>query len=283
MEYPWYDAIWLGVYARARSIVANQRPERLAEFEAAFEPLQAPESFSTRRLQGLISRAQLNELSEMIRNIARETVEPHEFLSFGREVVHDHPALSDFQDNLIPLVSELADEPLIAGYNFISLYHNLGICEPHLDAPTSKWTLDICVDQSAPWPIHVSDPVPWPLDVSFGEDWQSEIVDQHRDHITEYVMNPGDALFFAGSNQWHYRDRIPRTTNNNFCHLIFLHYVPVDCEHLLEPARWPDYFNLPELEALADLFDEYQHSQKDLRGVSMLSLLDAMKKTGKQP
>lgn len=278
MQYPWYDAIWLWVYTEARSLVAKQRPERLADFEAAFEPLQAPVDFSTRALPGLISPTQLNAFRELVSGIARETLESHEFLSFGREVVHDHPALSSFQDEQTAYVSELAGEVLTPCYNFISLYNNLGICEPHLDAPTSKWTLDICVEQSEPWPIYVSDPEPWPVGVSFGKNWQDQIITQHQDSFTSHVMQPGDALFFAGGNQWHYRKRIPKAHQQSFCHLIFLHYVPANCEHLLDPAQWPVHFDIPELGELSGLVEAYKNSGGDSPGVDILTLLDAKKK-----
>ena len=32
-------------------------------------------------------------------------------------------------------------------YNFLSLYTQLDICEPHMDAPKAKWTLNVCIEQ----------------------------------------------------------------------------------------------------------------------------------------
>ena len=59
-------------------------------------------------------------------------------------------------------------------------------------------------------------------------------------------------MVFSGSNQWHYRDRIPRTHERNFCDLLFLHYVPVGCDELLMPGGWHEYFQIPELLPLTD-------------------------------
>jgi hypothetical protein len=60
------------------------------------------------------------------------------------------------QRELVARVSDLVGEEVEPSYNFLSLYTRMGIFEPHLDAPSAKWTLDICIDQSEPWPIYFS-------------------------------------------------------------------------------------------------------------------------------
>ncbi len=39
---------------------------------------------------------------------------------------------------------------------------------PHMDAPDAMWTLDICLEQSEPWPISFSQPVDWPENFQVG-------------------------------------------------------------------------------------------------------------------
>ena len=52
---------------------------------------------------------------------------------------------------------------------------------------------------------------------------------------------------FGGSSQWHYRERIPRPHKDNFCHLVFLHFVPAGAGHLTHASKWAEHFGLPEL------------------------------------
>lgn len=294
MNFPWYDSIWLQAYGQARSLVSVRIPHRLAEFEAAFRPLQTAPGFKTKELKNFIKPAVLESFRDTIQRLEPQWIESHEFLSFGREVVQDHPDIAQFQQSQIPLVSELADEPLVPSYNFLSLYNNLGVCEPHLDAPTSKWTLDLCINQNDAWPIHLSDVNPWPLDLELasapdpelkkdgkkdskiGEQWQSEILTKYQAQFKAHVMTPGDALFFSGSSQWHFRSRIPRRHTHNFCHLIFLHYVPEHCEALLDPLLWSEYLAMPELQSLHPLFRQCQNDAIETRGNSVLTLLDAL-------
>ena len=52
---------------------------------------------------------------------------------------------------------------------------------------------------------------------------------------------------FGGSSQWHYRERIPRHSKQNFCHLLFFHFVPKAAEHLTRVKAWAELFGIPEL------------------------------------
>jgi hypothetical protein len=85
-------------------------------------------------------------------------LELHEARTFGRFVVHDHPYFTELQQHIVPLVSAAVGEPVEAAYNFLSLYGGLGVCPPHMDSPEAKWTLDLCLNQSAPWPASPSSP-----------------------------------------------------------------------------------------------------------------------------
>ena len=79
-----------------------------------------------------------------------DELEKQELFNFGRLVVHDHPYFNQIQNTMTDLVSEIAQEPVEAYYNFLSLYNNLGVCEVHMDALSAKWTLDVCINQSDP-------------------------------------------------------------------------------------------------------------------------------------
>jgi hypothetical protein len=143
----------------------------------------------------------------------------------------------------------LCGEPVEPCYNFLSLYNNLGVCAVHMDAPSAKWTLDYCIEQSAPWPIYLSQVRPWPeaWQCEEGADWEALIKSDSQNRFRSYELREGHAIVFAGSSQWHYRERIPRQSKNNFCHLLFFHFVPSGAQHLTRVTRWAEHFGIPEL------------------------------------
>jgi hypothetical protein len=190
------------------------------------QPLRTAESFAARRCASVLDAEAIEETKRVIRAVDWKNLEYHEGDDFGRTLVHDDPYFNEMHRSLVELASELAGEELEPSYNFLSLYTNRGVCAPHMDAPSAKYTLDVCIDQSDPWPIHISQVVPWPEDHSYdGDDWAERIVDDPELRFEEYVLEPGDALFFSGSSQWHYRNRHPQN-EQGFCNLIFFHFIP---------------------------------------------------------
>lgn len=236
---------------RAKAIIRKERPWALADFEQAFSSLQAPQDFQVKHICSVLTPEELESVHKVVSGLRPEDYERHELFKFGRLVVHDHPECTRLQHEFTARVSELAGENLEPGYNFLSLYNNLGVCIPHLDAPNAKWTLDICLGQSEPWPISFSQPVSWPEDFQRGEgDWHRQILEDPSLKFTTFAPQVNEALFFAGGNQWHYRDRIARTKAENYCHLLFFHYIPAGCAELVNPANWCEIFNLTELSGL---------------------------------
>jgi len=251
----WYDAVWLDKYIEATAIVTRVAPARLDEFVHAFAVLRPPPGYSRQRfVPGFLSPRELDDVRDTIRRIPMDRLEMHEIRKFGRFVVHDWPDFTALQQTLVERVSELAGEAVEPSYNFLSLYTKMGICEPHLDAPSAKWTLDICVDQSEPWPINFSQIVPWPTTfeelraISF-EAIKSDPALQFR----EEVLTPGDAILFTGTNQWHYRDALPPGPGKRFCELLFFHFIPRGARELTDPQTWPGYFGIPELAGIKGL------------------------------
>lgn len=244
----WYDSVWLRAYLGAKDIVARVAPARLEEFVRAFDPLRTRRDFEARHMPAALDPALLEEIRASVRTIPQERFELGEMKLFGRFMVHDWPDFTALQARLVDQVSEWAGEAVEPWYNFLSLYTKLGVCRPHLDSPEAKWTLDICIDQSDPWPIHFSKIVPWP-------EQRSEIAALRGGAITadpalefrSVAMVPGDAILFSGSSQWHYRDPLPQDGRKHFCDLLFLHYIPRGAREIIDPANWPALFGLPEL------------------------------------
>lgn len=217
--YPWYDSVWLGEYARAKATIAAARPERLEAFVAAFEVFRTARSFREQRLAHVFGDDTMAEIRRAVKSLRPTDLELHEGRAFGRFVVHDHPLFAALQEQLVPLMSETVGEPVESAYSFLSLYGARGVCPPHLDSPQAKWTLDLCIDQSAPWPIHVSQVCAW----------------------------PEPAADAALDREWHYRDRIPRSPGRTFAELLFFHFIPAGTAALLPPDTWPIRFGVPEL------------------------------------
>ncbi len=174
-----------------------------------------------------------------------------ELRSFGRFVEWDLPYVTVLQKQIADSIGEYVGEPVEPCYNFLSLYKELGVCQPHMDAPFAKWTVDLCIEQSAVWPIHFSQIVPWPEDWEYPDtDWKNAIKNDPANEFQAFDMQEGEALIFSGSSQWHYRNAIERVQDANFCHLLFLHYIPAGTSALTKPANWKDIFSIPDLAEL---------------------------------
>lgn len=253
-RFPWYDSNWLTSYLRARHYIESHAPDRLQEFIAAFEPLRVDPGFRMKQVADLFDDATRERLREAVVSLQPDQMERHELFRFGRMLVHDHPVLEELEPGLVGRVSEWVGEEVETCYNFLCMYNNLGTCEPHMDGPVAKWTLDYCIGQSEPWPLYFSQVVPWPEEWlsqhQHGEDWGERIKRDPAHQFTAYTMQENDALVFAGSSQWHYRDRIARTHRQNYCHLAFFHYIPKGMGSLVLPQHWAERFAIPELQQI---------------------------------
>lgn len=246
--FPWYDSRWLQAYVEAKTIIRRVRPEAIVEFESAMKTLQAPSTFQVRHLKDVLDEPVIKRIKQIIANLDQKELEQHEFFSFGRFILRNHPEFTAIQSSLTDMVSEIVKEEVVPSYNFLSLYNNLGVCKAHMDAPSAKWTLDICIDQSGSWPIHFSQLVPWPEKFKqTQQDWHAQLVNYPDLRFKSFSLEENEAIVFCGSNQWHYRDRIARQRKTNFCHLVFFHYVPVACLPFLNPNTWAEYFSIAEL------------------------------------
>lgn len=247
-RYPWYDSGWLSDYARATAIVRAVRPDRLTAFLDAFRVFHTRPDFQVTLRERVFDEDTLGATRKVVASLRPSDLELHEARSFGRFVVHDHPFFTELQESLVPLVGEAAGEAVEVSYNFLGLYGRLGVCRPHLDSPSAKWTLDLCLDQSLPWPIHFSETQPW-LEPD-GEAWLTDRWEQDvRESLpfTTHVLQPGQSVIFSGSSQWHYRDAMPIAPGRSFCDMLFFHFIPRGTAELVQPANWPRLFGIPEL------------------------------------
>ena len=250
-----YDGHWLKAYWAAKDVIARVSPGTLEAFVESFAVLRTDPIFTPKNLTQAFDPAALAGVKETIRSIPKEKFEMHELERFGRFVVHNYPAFTDLHQTLVDSVSEWAGEEVEPSYNFLSMYTKRGICEPHLDNPTAKWTLDVCIDQSEPWPIYFSQILPWPEErVQLGDDWRAELKSIPNLAYEAQVLMPGDAVLFSGSSQWHYRDSFPATAGKRFCDLLFFHFFPKGAANILKPKNWASHFGIPELLEIPEVY-----------------------------
>jgi hypothetical protein len=267
-SFPWYDSIWLSQYVASKAYLEAHHPDRAADFVAALAPLRTRADFEVQVVRNLLGADVRAELKAIVKGLALEKLELHEVGGFGRFVVHDLPALHSMQVSMVDVVSDRVGEQVEVSYSFLSLYTNVGRCPVHMDAPSSKWTLDICVDQSEPWPIYFSEIVPWPEDFDFGGEAWSEhvrIADGHT--FSPHTLEPGDALIFSGASQWHYRDCMPHANGTSFATMLFFHFIPAGMRELVQPQNWGRLFGVRELTHVVTDAHRSAMSQLD-RGMS---------------
>lgn len=250
---PFYDAHFLRCFEAAKTYLGNVRPDAVGDFIAAFDALKPQPDARIVTADNFFTLQLHRQIEDIARNVPQQRLERHELKDFGRHVVHDDDWFTRLQHEILGRVEDMAGRALVPGYNFLSLYGGKGVCELHMDEPMSMYTLDYCISQSGPWPIHFSNLVDWP-----GRElmtaWKPEdVFENPAVSFTTHVLEPNQALLFIGSSQWHYRAPI---TPGGFCNLLFFHYYPAGCDDLVRPRRWPAHFDLPELEPLIDLFAE---------------------------
>lgn len=250
----WYDSWWLSAHEQAREILSDRSPAVLAAFEESIRPLRTSDRFETTVVDSVLTTDELARVRAEIAGLSRTELsldDLDEARRFGRFMRRNLPQFSSLQRRLAALVSDLAGEPVEPTYNFLSMYGAPGVCEPHVDAPCAKWTLDICIDQSAPWPLWISQVVPWPETGAAPGKESPEL------RFTAYTLQPGQAVLFSGSSQWHYRDPMPPGAGRRFCDLLFLHYVPAGTRDASRPQAWAQLFGEAAFEGLGGPMDDF--------------------------
>lgn len=248
--FPWYDSYWLNDYEHARALLRARRPELLESFEAGLKVFRTPPGFQPVRLANVFDDATLTEIRGIMATLRPQDLELQEARRFGRFIVHNVPRFTELQHGLVDLVSRAVGEPVEPSYNFLSLYGHMGQCPVHLDSPEAKYTLDLCLGQSQPWPIYFSEVIAWPEAGGVpwpGDGWEEKIKCASGLRFTPHTLQPSEAVIFSGSSQWHYRDALPQADGRQFCDLLFFHFVPRGSAELVKPRNWARLFEAPEL------------------------------------
>ncbi len=107
----------------------------LRGFVEAFRVLHTRQDFETTLVKQPFDDACLSDIRRVATSLRPTDLELHEARSFGRFIVHDHPFFTELQERVAPFVSDIVGERVESGYNFLSLYTNMGVCPVHMDAP----------------------------------------------------------------------------------------------------------------------------------------------------
>jgi len=150
-----------------------------------------------------LMRMQLKELKKDLNFIE------HDQEIFHRNQIHNHPLMTAVHEILRPKVESILKRPLKNSYNYLSIYEpGKGECPRHTDRPQCRYTVDLCIDQKEPW--------------AFGAKNESDGVEK------EFKINRGESIVLSGTHHEHWR---PATLpSDNFCDLVFFHFVDPDYE-----------------------------------------------------
>lgn len=117
---------------------------------------------------------------------------------FKRMYIKDTVYLNDLHQTMVPIAERHLNKKLKPTYAFLSIYGEQGYCPPHIDKNRCQWTMDVCIFQDKVWPFFIEN--------------------------KEYLLNLNSALFYSGTDQLHWRNKIHE---NGFCYLVFFHFEEI--------------------------------------------------------
>lgn len=144
--------------------------------------------------------------------------------NLSRDIYTNDPELRKIHKEMMtPIAIKKFQEPLEDTFHFVASYRQgEGLLAMHSDVPECYQTIDICVDQNEPWPFYINhrDLVPDGGKIDFHL-LPEDSMANYRKNSTEYILNPGDAIFYSGTRFPHWRDKIQP---NNFCDMILFFF-----------------------------------------------------------
>lgn len=164
-------------------------------------------------LRGILAPRMLAGLRRYYRDLIAEG-----HVSFGdpqvrrRYRAHNEPMARGIHKTLLPLVTELAGEPMKPSYVYLGSYRAPSVLKPHVDRPQCALSISLLIDY-APEP---DGPSPWPL-------YLKNKARPRPPFAAE--LHLGDGLFYRGTELTHWRDALPRGHASTS---LFFHFVPAD-------------------------------------------------------
>ena len=168
----------------------------------------------------------------------------------GRYKLNNDPIFAAAFDHARRFVEQAVGKAVQPVYSMFVRYVAGGRLPVHLDSLDSQYSIGLCIDRSASWPIHCSKVVDAPMDVDL-QDWSADAV--RADPALDWRScdpQPGEAVFFASAHQWHCRDPLGEGHSRPY-DMVYFSFVDPAAYDLLYPSRWVEGFGIPELAELA--------------------------------
>ena len=120
-----------------------------------------------------------------------------------------------------------------------------------LDAPNAKWTLDVCLNQSGPWPIYISQVQPWL--VSGAGRWPDVDWERGDQGIAGAAVHCRTRC--TPARLWCFQEAVSGTIETPFrrparassATCCFFTTFPGVAGELVKPQNWARIFGIPEL------------------------------------
>jgi hypothetical protein len=132
-----------------------------------------------------------------------------------RYVVHNEPVARFFHQQIAPVLSVVAEQPLKPSYVYLASYLSGAELKKHVDREQCEFSITLCLDFS-PEPELAT---PWPI-----------CLDTVDGKVTVHQAL-GDGLAYRGTRLPHYREKLGAGQTSTS---IFFHYVSADFEGRLD-------------------------------------------------
>jgi alkylated DNA repair dioxygenase AlkB len=175
-------------------------------------------------IKNLLQDQLFNKLREHCEGLKKSQLIKKDNDFLGRDILKNDPHLFTLHHKLLtPLAIKFFKEDLVPTYNFLSLYRRgQGNLPLHVDNEECYQTIDICLSQKEIWPLYINhkdllkeNEV---LDVLSLSDDEKRYFENNS---TSYNLEPGDAIFYSGTECPHWRHPIQE---DNFCDMALFHF-----------------------------------------------------------
>ena len=127
-----------------------------------------------------------------------------------RHAIHNDALSVYFHEQLAPLVSRIAGEPVKPSYVYSATYVEDAVLEAHTDRPQCEFTMSMQIGYEPM--LKTGESSPWAL-----------CLDDSQGNRVETFLANGDAMIYKGCELVHYRDALFK---NHQSTSVFFHFVP---------------------------------------------------------
>ena len=132
-----------------------------------------------------------------------------------RTSVNDLALMRLFHQLSEKLVQSIVPEKIKTSYSFTSAYESGSTLPAHTDRPQCVYNISMMLASQPRTSLSG-----WPLFI------------KHYDVVNSVPLEPGDAVIYSGTNDLHWRDKMPENLSSVLG--VFFHYVPVDFTGVLK-------------------------------------------------